>query len=92
MNSDFSLLKCVFKALRTDNWPAYLQKQLQIVKPARKLRSTIAPRLVTHSITNTFQYSAAKLFNALPARTCEDFNQYCTLCKDLLKVRAVSSL
>ena len=42
---DYSLLKCVYRAIYFDNWPVYLK--LQIVQPVRNLRSTIAPRLVT---------------------------------------------
>jgi hypothetical protein len=67
---DYSLLKCVYKAIYFDNCPVYLK--LQIVQPVRNLRYTIAPRLVTPLTTNTFQHSASKIFNSLPAeiRNC----------------------
>ena len=51
---DYSLLKCAYKAIYLDNSPAYLK--LQVGPPARSLRSTIAPRLVTPLTTNTFQH------------------------------------
>ena len=72
---DYSLLKCVYKAIYFDNWPVYLK--LQIVQPVRNLRSTIAPRLVTPLTTSTFQHSASKIFNSLPAeiRNCLDYKQ-----------------
>ena len=89
---DYSLLKCAYKAIYFDNWPVYLK--LQLVQPVRNLRSTIAPRLVTPLTTNTFQYSASKIFNSLPAeiRDCLNYKQYCALCKNFLQERAVSSL
>ena len=89
---DYSILRSTFKALYSNTWPSYLK--LQTVKPARNLRSSVATRLMIPLTANTFQHSAAKLFNSLPAdlRNCTNFNQFSAKCKHLLKERALSSL
>ena len=89
---DYSLFKTIFKALYSDNWPSYLN--LEVVKPIRHLRSSVAPRLYVPLVQGTFQYSAAIIFNELPAniRNCKDFKEYCRLCKAFLKARALSPL
>ena len=87
---DYSLFKTIFKALYSDNWPSYLN--LEVVKPIRHLRSSVAPRLYVPLVQGTFQHSAAIIFNELPAniRNCKDFKEYCRLCKAFLKARALS--
>ena len=87
---DYSLFKTIFKALYPDNWSSYLN--LEVVKPIRHLRSSVAPRLYVPLVQGTFQHSAAITFNELPAnrRNCKDFKEYCRLCKAFLKVRALS--
>ncbi|XP_015759559.1 PREDICTED: uncharacterized protein LOC107338822 [Acropora digitifera] len=87
---DYSLFKTIFKALYSDNWPSYLN--LEVVKPIRHLRSSVAPRLYVPLVQGTFQHSTAIIFNELPAniRNCKDFKEYCRLCKAFLKARALS--
>ena len=87
---EYSLFKTIFKALYSDNWPSYLN--LEVVKPIRHLRSSVAPRLYVPLVQGTFQHSAAIIFNQLPAniRNCKDFKEYCRLCKAFLKARALS--
>ena len=74
---DFHVLKLVHKALRFPGWPSYLP--LDTVKHLRSLRSGAATRLIRPTERGTFQDSAAKLFNVLPAniRNCSDFKVYC---------------
>ena len=87
---DYSLFKTIFKALYSDNWPSYLN--LEVVKPIRHLRSSVAQRLYVPLVQGTFQHSAAIIFNELPVniRNCKDFKEYCRLCKVFLKARALS--
>ena len=81
---DYSLLKAIFKALYTDNWPSYLN--LHIVKPLRHLRN-VTPRLLVPPVQGTSQHSSAMVFNDLPVkiRNCLDFREYCRLCKKFWK-------
>ena len=58
---DYSLFKTIFKALYSDNWPSYLN--LEVVKPIRHLRSSVAPRLYVPLVQGTFQHSAAMIFS-----------------------------
>ena len=66
---DYSLFKTIFKALYSDNWPSYLN--LQVVKPIRHLRSSVAPRLYVPLVQGTFQHSVAMIFNELPEKRKE---------------------
>ena len=74
---DFYILKLVHKALHSPSWPSYVP--LDTVKHLRSLRSGAATRLTIPMERGTFQDSAAKLFNVLPAniRNCSDFKVYC---------------
>ena len=74
---DFHVLKLVHKALHSPSWPSYVP--LDTVKHLRSLLSEAATRLIIPMERGTFQDSAAKLFNALPAniRNCSDFIVYC---------------
>ena len=74
---DFHVLKLVHQALYSPSWPSYLP--LDTVKHLRSLRSGAATRLTIQMERGTFQDSAAKLFNVLPAniRNCSDFKVYC---------------
>jgi len=40
---DYSLLKTIFKALYSDNWPSYLNPQ--VIEPIRYLRSNVVPAM-----------------------------------------------
>ena len=74
---DFHVLKLVHQALYSPSWPSYVP--LDTVKHLRSLRSGAATRLIIPMERGTFQDSAAKLFNVLPAniRNCSDFKVYC---------------
>ena len=74
---DFHVLKLVHQALYSPSWPSYIP--LDTVKHLRSLRSGAATRLTKPMERGTFQDSAAKLFNVLPAniRNCSDFKVYC---------------
>ena len=74
---DFHVLKLVHQALYSPSWPSYIP--LDTVKHLRSLPSGAATRLTIAMERGTFQDSAAKLFNVLPAniRNCSDFKVYC---------------
>ena len=74
---DYHILKLVHKALHFHSWPSYVR--LYTVKHLRSLRLRTATRLVVPVQRGTFQDSAAKLFNALPAniRIGSVFEFYC---------------
>ena len=66
------LLKSVYKSMYNPLWPKYLPLEMHEI--SRCLRSSAAPQLVIPLMKNTFQDSAATLFNNLPAniRSCVD--------------------
>ena len=66
---DFHVLKLVHKALHSPSWPSYIP--LDTVKHLRSLWSGAATRLIIQLERGTFQDSAAKLFNVLPANVIE---------------------
>ena len=66
---DFRVLKLVHKALHSPSWPSYIP--LDTVKHLRSLWSGAATRLIIQLERGTFQDSAAKLFNVLPANVIE---------------------
>ena len=66
---DFHVLKLVDKALHSPSWPSYIP--LDTVKHLRSLWSGAATRLIIQLERGTFQDSAAKLFNVLPANVIE---------------------
>ena len=74
---DFHVLKLVHQALYSPSWPSYVP--LDAVKHLRSLWSGAATRLIMLIERGTFQDSAVKLFNVLPAniRNCSDFKVYC---------------
>ena len=67
----------VHHAFYSPIWPSYVP--LDTVKHLRSLWSGAATRLTIPMERGTFQDSAAKLFNVLPAniRNCSDFKVYC---------------
>ena len=69
---DFHVLKLVHQALHSSSWPSYVPQDT--VQHLRSLRSEAATRLIIPMERGTFQDSAAKLFNVLPAniRNCSD--------------------
>ena len=66
---DFHVLKLVHKALHSPSWLSYIP--LDTVKHLRSLWSGAATRLIILLERGTFQDSAAKLFNVLPADIIE---------------------
>ncbi|CAH3042695.1 unnamed protein product, partial [Porites lobata] len=74
---DFHVLKRYKTRVKTLSWPSYVP--LDTVKHLRSLRSGAATRLTIPMEMGTFQDSAAKLFNVLPAniRNCSYFKVYC---------------
>ena len=74
---DFLVLKLVHQALYSPSGPSYVP--LHTVKHLPSLRSGAATRLIIPMERGTFQDSAVKLFNVLPAniRNCSDFKVYC---------------
>ena len=62
---DFLVLKLVHQALYSSSWPSYIP--LDTVKHLPSLRSGAATRLIIPMERGTFQDSAVKLFNVLPA-------------------------
>ena len=71
---DYSLFKTIFKALYSDNWPSYLN--LEVVKPIRHLRSSVAPRLYVPLVQGTFQHSAAIIFNFSTASKYKELQRF----------------
>ena len=63
---DYNIAKLTFQALYKENWPSYLP--LRIKQPARVLRSNSSGNLTLDfsQIENTFQHSAARVFNNIP--------------------------
>ena len=62
---EWHVLKAVHKAIYSYDWPRKLQ--LEQIKHARNLRSSSTINLVIPYPSETFQYSAATLFNSLPS-------------------------
>ena len=89
---DFHVLKLVHQALCFPSWPSYVP--LDTVKHMRSLRSGAATRLTIPMEMGTFQDTAAKLFNVLPAniRNCSYFKVYCREVNAYLLKSLVNSL
>ena len=62
---EWHVLKAAHKAIYSHDWPRNLQ--LERVKHAKNLRSLGTINLVISYASDTFQYSAASLFNSLPS-------------------------
>ena len=62
---EWHVLKAAHKAIYSHDWPRNLQ--LEQVKHARNLRSSSTINLVIPYASDSFQYSAAALFNSLPS-------------------------
>ena len=62
---EWHVLKAAYKAIYSHDWPRNLQ--LEQVKHARNLRSSSTINIVIPYASDTFQYSAAALFNSLPS-------------------------
>ena len=73
---DFHLAQAIFKALYFDQWPSYLK--LELYTPGRTLRSSSETKLTVPLENDTFQASAAKIFNVLPLeiRNCRVFDDF----------------
>ena len=73
---DFHLPQATFKALYFDQWPSYLK--LELYTPGRTLRSSSETKLTVPLENDTFQASAAKIFNILPLEigNCHVFNDF----------------
>ena len=68
--------KAAHKAIYSHDWPRNLQ--LEQVRHARNLRSSSTINLVIPHASDTFQYSAAALFNSLPSsvKYCDNFKSF----------------
>ena len=79
---EFHMTKLIFKALYMADWPSYLP--LEVYKPGRSLRSSSELKLVNPLVNGTFQHTASKIFNSLPAeiRTCNTTSEFHSLCKN----------
>ena len=79
---EWHVLKAAHKAIYSHDWPRNLQ--LEQVKHARNLRSSSTINLVIPYASDSFQYSAAALFNSLPSnvKCCDNFKSFSkqTLC------------
>ena len=79
---EWHVLKAAHKAIYSDDWPRNLP--LEQVRHARNLRSSSTITLVIPYASDTFQYSAAALFNSLPSsvKCCYNFKSFSkrTLC------------
>ena len=62
---EWHVLKAAHKAIYSHDWPRNLQ--LEQVRHARNLRSSSTINLVIPHASDTFQHSAAALFNSLPS-------------------------
>ena len=85
---DWHLLKTAHKALYSSTWPQSLQ--LERVKHSRTLRSSSTVNLVIPLISNTFQDSAAILFNWLPVKikSCVDARTFSRETYEFLRNRS----
>ena len=84
---DWHLLKTAHKALYSHNWPQTLR--LEKVKHTRLLRSNSTVNLVVPRVSNTFQDTAARIFNTLPSGTksCVDSKSFSKQAFTFLKSR-----
>ena len=73
--AQFNLLKSVYKSMYNPLWPKYLP--LEMHETSRCLRSSAAPQLAIPLMKNTFQDSAATLFNNLPANIRSCIDEHC---------------
>ena len=73
---EWHVLKAVHKAIFSHDWPRNLY--LGQVRHARNLRSSSIINLVIPYASDTFQYSAAALFNCLPSnvKCCDNFKSF----------------
>ena len=84
---DWHLLKTANKALYRYNWPQTLR--LEKVKHTRPLRSNSTMNLVVPRVSNTFQYTAVRIFNTLPSgrKSCVDTKSFSKQAFTFLKSR-----
>ena len=87
---DWHLLKAVHKALYSNTWPQSLR--LEKVKHTRTLRSSSHINLVTPLTRNTFQDSAATVFNSLPTevKSCVDPKSFSKQTFEILRNRSLN--
>ena len=73
---EWHVLKAAHKAIYSRDWPRNLQ--LEQRRHARNLRSSSTINLVIPHASDTFQYSAAALFNSLPSniKGCDNFKSF----------------
>ena len=73
---EWHVLKAAHKAIYSHDWPRNLQ--LEQVRHARNLRSSSTTNLVIPHASDTFQYSAAALFNSLASnvKCCDNFKSF----------------
>ena len=79
---EWQVLKAAHKAIYSHDWPS--NPDLEQVRQAGNLRSSSTINLVFPHASDTFQYSAATLFNSLPSnvKCCDNFKSFSkqTLC------------
>jgi hypothetical protein len=74
---EFNIAKLAFKAIYFDNWPSYLP--VNVKQQVRVLRSNCdGKKLEIPKISNTFEHSAAIIFNSLPndVRDCTIYHNF----------------
>jgi hypothetical protein len=74
---EFDIAKLAFKAIYFDNWPSYLPVNAK--QQVRVLRSSCDGKILEiPKISNTFEHSAAIIFNSLPKdiRDCTIYHNF----------------
>ena len=86
---EFNIPKLTYKAIYFKNWPSYLS--VREVRQVRVLRSNNdGKKLEIPKINNTFQHSAALIFNSLrqDIRDCTTYHEYVKKMRTVLMERA----
>ena len=86
---EFNIAKLTFKAIYFNNWPSYLS--VREVRQVRVLRSNNdGKKLEIPKINNTFEHSAALIFNSLPQdiRDCITYHEHVKNTRTMLMERA----
>ena len=86
---EFNIAKLTYKAIYFKNWTSYLS--VGEVRQVRVLRSNNdGKKLEIPKINNTFEYSAALIFNSFPQdiRDCTTYHEYVKKARTMLMERA----
>ena len=89
---EFDCMKMTFKAIHNESWPSI--NRIELKKASRTLRNSNELKLSTSMIRDTFQDTASKSFNKLPAeiREQKSLSSFCTKLKADLTRRAKDQL